>query len=107
VSNIPFEPIATRELELVSADGKSTSVSVTLGKPVRASQNWTCSYRIAVFDQTSERAMVGGVDSMQALILALHTLPAELQALEFKHGGRIVDGPDLGLVRACKTILSS
>jgi hypothetical protein len=48
-----------------------------------------------------------GVDSMQALILALHVLPAELQRLEFEHGGRIVDGPDLGLVRACKTVLRS
>ncbi len=32
VSNIPFEAIATRELELVSADGKSTSVIRNAGQ---------------------------------------------------------------------------
>jgi hypothetical protein len=106
VCNIPFEPIATRELQFVSGDGKRASISVTLGKPVRASQDWTCSYRISVFDQTVERAIVG-VDSMQALILALHVLPAELHGLERQYGGRIVDEPDLGLLRACKTVLTS
>jgi hypothetical protein len=97
VSNIPYEAIATRELEFVGADGKRASVSVTLGKPVRASQDWSCSYRVAVFDQTVERAIVG-VDSMQALILALHVLPAELQLSNSSKAGGLWMGRTLGSV---------
>jgi hypothetical protein len=48
-----------------------------------------------------------GIDAMQALILTLHTLPAELHALARDSGGQFVDEPDLGLDHACRTHLQS
>ncbi|HEV8142018.1 MAG TPA: hypothetical protein VGQ77_04125 [Methylomirabilota bacterium] len=42
---------------------------------------------------------------MQALILAIHTLPAEVHALARQEGGRFLDEEDLRIDDACRANL--
>jgi Domain of unknown function (DUF6968) len=62
---------------------------------------WGCPFRITGFGEPIVRTMFG-IDTMQALVLALHTLPTELRALARDDGGRYVNEADLGLDQACR-----
>jgi hypothetical protein len=101
-------PIASRHLAVHTADGTSSSVGVVLGTPVPdprdPSRTWACPYQITAFGRIETRAIFG-IDAMQALILALHTLPSELRALARETDIRFLEETDLGLNRACKTHL--
>jgi hypothetical protein len=44
-------------------------------------------------------------DIVQALILAIHTLPAEVHALARQEGGRFLDEEDLRIDDACRANL--
>jgi hypothetical protein len=56
--------------------------------------NYYCPYQIAGLGSAKVR-YAGGVDAMQALELALHILPTELDALRQEHPGLgWVDAPD-------------
>jgi hypothetical protein len=103
-------PIATRQLQFRYNDGSPSRVTVTIGIPVPDPLDptgaWACPYQIDAFEKVRGRAMFG-IDAMQALILTLHTLPAELHALARDSGGQFVDEPDLGLDHACRTHLQS
>ncbi len=109
MARVPMStPIATRHLQFRGSDGSHSVVTVTLGIPVPdprdPTRTWACPYEIAALGRIELRAIFG-VDSMQALILALHTLPAELRALARDRGGQFVDEVDLGLDHACRTSL--
>src|SRR5262245_14205495 len=98
--------IATRNLRFTHADGTSVDVSVSLGKPVpdpREPQlTRMCPFQIRGIGDEKTRAIFG-IDTMQALILALHILPTELAAIARETGGHFVDDePDLGLTHACQ-----
>ena len=99
--------IATRRLQFKGTDGALVHVSVTLGKPVPdprdPERTWMCPYQIRGIGDERTRAIFG-VDTMQALILALHILPTELAALARSAGGTFVTAgeEDLGLTRACQ-----
>jgi hypothetical protein len=53
---------------------------------------------------SGETHAIFGVDTLQALILALHTVPAELNALARQENGSFIPAgdQDLGLSDACK-----
>lgn len=80
--------IATRELVFVRETGESEIALVSLGKPVKSGPTgpWLCPYQIRTPSFGISFA-VAGEDSMQALVLCVHVISAELIALERKHKG--------------------
>jgi hypothetical protein len=85
-------------------------VTVMVGRPVPDLEtpyhDWCCPYQLRGIGDEVVRG-VFGVDAMQALILALHTLPTELRALARKASGSFPDlDDDLGLTQACKMHLA-
>jgi hypothetical protein len=101
-------PIATRTLRFQRRDGSEVEVGVTLGTPVPdpsdPARTWACPYEINGPVKHMIRAIYG-VDSMQALILAIHALPAELHALARQEGGRFLDEDGLRIDDACRANL--
>jgi hypothetical protein len=98
--------IATRKVRFKGADGTLVDVSVSLGKPVPdprdPQRTRMCPYQIRGIGDERIRAIFG-IDTMQALILALHILPTELAAIARETGGSFVsDEQDLGLTHACQ-----
>jgi hypothetical protein len=93
--------IASRALEFRGSSGETATVSVEVGRPVRnmdaENECYWCPYRISGLGRERTRAMAG-VDSAQALVLALHAIPAEMDAFARDHGGRVtwLGGDDLG-----------
>jgi len=79
--------VATRHLEFVSSSGASEAAVVQVGEPVHPTGGpWWCPYQVKA--QSFERTFaMAGEDSMQALILTLHVLSTELEALARKHHG--------------------
>jgi len=49
---------------------------------------------------------IGGIDAMQALTLALHMLPTELEALAREDCGQFLERFDLDLDHACRVHLN-
>ena len=99
--------MASRTVAYESRDGQRRDVRVDLGAPAPAPDQgdaWACEIRIAGFGTPVVRAIYG-IDSMQALVLALHLLPTELLALARRDGGRYLDEPHLGLDHACRVHL--
>jgi len=99
--------IATRKLRFKGADSTLVDVSVSLGKPVPdprdPQRTRMCPYQIRGIGDERTRAIFG-IDTMQALILALHILPIELAAIARDTGGSFIDDEqDLDLTHACRT----
>ncbi len=96
--NMPIgDIVAQRELEFVDNAGKE-SVQVYLGKPVQDGDGpWFCPYLIKA-RSFKRQFRIPGEDSMQALILALKTIPIELEVIAKKHNGHftLFDDPNLG-----------
>lgn len=96
--NMPIgDIVAQRELEFVCDAGKE-SVLVYLGKPVQEKDGpWFCPYVIKAASFLRQ-FRAAGEDSMQALILALRTIPTELEVLAKDHKGHFTwfGGRDLG-----------
>jgi uncharacterized protein DUF6968 len=101
------DTIATRKLRFKRADGVVVDVLVALGKPVpdprHAQGAWMCPFQIRGVGDLKTRAIYG-VDTMQALILALHILPPDLAARARESGGCFLpaDEQDLGLTQVCR-----
>jgi hypothetical protein len=101
------EIIASKKLQFRRHDGTVYDVVVNLGKPVPDPQNPTrtsmCPFQIVGIGGGETKAIFGS-DTMQALTLALHTLPTELSALASQENGSFTpEGDhDLGLSDACK-----
>jgi len=76
-----------------AADGTKTPVTIELGCPVLDAEparvSWLCPYQISGLGSESVRANFG-TDSMQALVLAVHTVPGELAAFIRHDGGRLL-----------------
>ena len=79
--------VAIRHLEFVGSTGVSEPAVVQVGEPVHpAGGPWWCPYQVKT--QSFERTFaMAGEDSMQALILTLHVIATELNALAKQHGG--------------------
>ena len=102
------EVIAERCLTFRADAGWSREVWVRLGRPVAdpSEENgaWLCPYQIAGLSRDRVMAIFG-IDAMQALVLAIHTIPAELAALMKDHGGRFLyqDRLETSFLRACRS----
>lgn len=97
------EIVAQREFELRSDDG-SVSVIVSFGRPAPIPENtngdWYCPWRIEGPKGTRE-LFAGGVDSLQALLLAISMVRSELKFVIAPNGGLTwLNGSDLGLALA-------
>lgn len=84
------EVIAERRLTFKADAGWSREVDVKVGRPIpdpsQADCVWVCTYQIVGLDH--DRVMgIFGADSVQALLLAVHTIPAELAAFMRDPGG--------------------
>ena len=81
---------AERLLQFVPTSGPSLQITVRLGVPRRdrkhVNGDWVCPYDITGF-QSPRRRWSFGIDSVQALTLALHIIPAELGRLAKLAGG--------------------
>jgi hypothetical protein len=93
------EVVAVRELEFVHHDGRREPVRVSIGKPIPGEDEheWQCPYLIKA--ESFERlSRVMGGDSMQALILTVYIISAQLEGLGREHKGAFTyfDGDDLG-----------
>ena len=100
--------LATRTLRFRARDGVR-DIGVSLGLPVpdpeHPNKAWICPFQISGIREEPVRAIFG-VDALQALVLALHTLPTELQSLAREEAGSFPDADeDLGLTGACRAHL--
>ena len=80
--------IAVRELQFQYAAGSSEAVRVSIGIPVPAEEpeTWCCTCTI-IGTSIQKSFPTVGIDSVQALTLALGTLPDILEFLSRKHEG--------------------
>jgi hypothetical protein len=104
------EVIAEREVLFTPDEGEPQVIVVRLGRPVpdpRAPDRaWCCPYQILGIGRDRVLAIFG-VDSMQALVLALHTVPAELAAYVRAHPGKLLSfgALDTTWLESCRTAL--
>ncbi len=84
-----MEVIADRQL-MLRKDGGHVDVTVKIGKPEldASGENWMCRYEIWFGGSCTSMAM-HGVDSMQALQLAIATLDVELEVGARKYAGTL------------------
>jgi uncharacterized protein DUF6968 len=105
------QTIAERRLEFVRKGAKSQRVVVRLGLPrrtgPRAQDEWVCPYEILGMP-AERRAWALGIDGMQALTLAYHILPVELDRLARRAGGGLfmfLGEPGSMFADGCKLLL--
>jgi hypothetical protein len=85
-------------------------VTVLLGTPVadpeQPSRAWIWPFQIVGIRDEPVRAIFG-VDALQALVLAIHTVPTELRSIAREESGFFPDGDeDLWLTSACHVHLA-
>jgi hypothetical protein len=104
------EVIAEREVLFTPDEGEPHLMIVRLGRPrpdPRAPERtWYCPYQILGINHDRVLAIFD-IDAMQALILALPTVPAELAAHLRTHPGKLTrfGTPDTTWLGACRTAL--
>ncbi|HKR60429.1 MAG TPA: hypothetical protein VJS64_11905 [Pyrinomonadaceae bacterium] len=102
------ELIAERQLTFVTTDGVSKEVVIRLGRPVQdvPDRAWVCPYQVSGLGRDRVTGIFG-VDSMQALLLAIHTIPAELSAFIKDSGGRFLHNSQIedGFTSSCRFVL--
>jgi hypothetical protein len=88
-------PIARRRLTFEIA-GEAREVTMILGEPRRISEtgDWSCPYQLLGIGRTNVR-YAEGVDSAQALYLALEGISSELNDLSARLVWNGLEGPDL------------
>ena len=93
------ECIAERRLTFRESGGSKTRVVVKIGKPLvvpRPGRDWYCTFTIVGWE-TRETKSAFGIDSLQALTLALEMLTANLRYLERRKNGKLTWLGDAGL----------
>lgn len=104
------EIIADRHLVFEASEGWTRDVTVRLGRPVldpsARNETWVCPFQIEGLGRARTMGMFG-VDAMQALLLAIHTIPVELATYVIDPGGRFLHlgGVDKSFVSSCRTAL--
>ena len=87
--------IASRTLTL-EVDGRDVAVPVTLYAPVDQTDHWSCDYEIGWPDRRT-RHRANGIDSVQALLIAMQMVGVELYTSEAHKSGRLrLDEPGGG-----------
>ncbi len=79
--------IAERTLTLRLPDGER-SVKVALSAPTPIEQHWSCAYSIG-WPEGERRFRAEGLDSLQALVLAMQMVSAELYASKYHAAGQL------------------
>lgn len=101
--------IAERRMQFVAQAGWSREVTIRVGRPVRDGRSgraWVCPFQIEGLDSDAVKGIFGS-DSMQALLLSIHTIPGELSGYmrhtpgAFKHLGET----DSSFIDPCRTVL--
>ena len=99
--------IAERRLTFQPREGGPQDVLVRLGRPVldesTPHETWICPFQIEGIGSGKTRGMFGA-DAMQALLLAIHTIPVELAVCIRDSGGQFLHlgEPDASFVSACR-----
>jgi uncharacterized protein DUF6968 len=99
--------IAERRLTFQPREGKPQDVAVRIGRPVvdasAAHETWICPFQIEGIGNGKTRGIFGA-DAMQALLLAIHTIPVELAVCIRDSGGQFLHfgEPDASFVAACR-----
>lgn len=96
-----FSVIASRNLRLLDASGRESPVTIEIGAPYPFPDDagYTCPIRIVGLREDTIRE-IGGIDGVQALLLAFRFLETTLPAFAREEGKRLVwenDSEDLGL----------
>ena len=78
MNSVHETPIARTTLT-IEVDGKQQVVPVTIYLPQAVGEDWRCAYEIG-WPSGPRRAAANGVDSVQALLLAMQMIGAELYA---------------------------
>lgn len=81
--------IANRVLQITSSDGLSRPVEVRIYQPVIEDRSWACHYEID-WPNRSRRSAAHGVDSVQAINLAMIKIGAELYTSDYHARGQLV-----------------
>lgn len=79
--------IATRVLTLQNAE-RSIEIPIKIFAPEPEKVDWSCRFQIGWPDGTLERAAVG-VDAIQALLLALQMIGAQIYASDHHAAGKL------------------
>ena len=74
------EVLAEREIMFRGEDGTELPCKVRIGRPeLRSEHDWVCPYDVSVGNSRKSFGIYG-VDSIQAVVLALKTLDVEIEA---------------------------
>jgi hypothetical protein len=97
-SRLPKAFAAQRHIVLECADGSTRDILVRVGKPRRGRKDWVCVIEVFGFQSKLSRKIYG-VDSFQALLLAIELLRAELNHQKRAENGKLkwLGQDDLGL----------
>jgi hypothetical protein len=88
--------IILRRLLKLDADGGETDVPVTIHLPVDMQDQWRSDYEIG-WPEGVRRGKGLGIDSVQALLIALKNIGAEIHASDAHRSGKLMwDRPGAG-----------
>jgi hypothetical protein len=102
--------IAERLIEFEAKTGVRTPVAVRIGRPIvherEPHELWVCPFQIEGLGSSEVRGCFG-IDAMQALLLCVHIIPADLGHHLRAEGGRFLylGEPDSSFVASCRTVL--
>ena len=80
--------IAQRELEYITDDGAAVTVPVSLFSPEKNDSDWGCKYTIG-WPNGVESRIAYGIDSVQALVLAIQSIGHSLYSSDYHKTGRL------------------
>ncbi|WP_153822413.1 DUF6968 family protein [Polyangium spumosum] len=90
--------VAERILEFRhSPESEPKRVRVRIGSPRREGNDWSVVYEIRGPGRRREKRKVWGVDSLQALHMAMGSVPVDVRGIEMSTGGKVtfLGGEDL------------
>jgi hypothetical protein len=80
--------VATRVLKLEGDNGE-VAIPIRVYAPEREDNAWSCRYQID-WPEGTQDMKAGGADSMQALIIALKMIGADLYSSSYHKSGRLM-----------------
>lgn len=104
------EVIAERAITLRLKDGSQKDATIRLGRPIpdpsSPRDTWLCPYQITG-TQRDRVFAIFGEDALQALLLAVHTIPVELAVIARNLGAEVLrhGEPDTTFLSGCRTAL--
>jgi hypothetical protein len=102
--------IAERRMTFQPRDGGPQEVTVRIGRPILDASaprpTWVCPFQITGIGDGETHGLFG-IDSMQALLHTVHTIPVELAAYARDADGQFLlfGKPDSSFVSACRTTI--